>query len=78
MNIIIKTNFKVGSNLINLVPTENGYQVTNRKGVSFGYLNKTFGWCFIAETISGYNFAQKVNEVYPFDNAYLAFLEDNV
>lgn len=77
MNTTIKTNFKVGSNLINLVRTENGYQVTNRKGVSFGYLDKTFGWCFIAETISGYNFAQKVNEVYPFGNAFLAFLEDN-
>ena len=78
MNSIIKTNFKVGSNLINLVPTENGYQVTNRKGVSFGYLNKTFGWCFIAEPMVGYDFAQKVNEVYSFDNAYLAFLENNV
>ena len=77
MNTTIKTNFKVGSNLINLVRTENGYQVTNRKGVLFGYLDKTFGWSFIADTMIGHDFEQKVNEVYPFDNAFLAFLEDN-
>lgn len=77
MNDIIKTNFKVGSNLINLIRTENGYQVTNRKGVSFGYLDKTFGWCFLARSIDGHNFARKVNKVYPFGNAFLAFLEEN-
>lgn len=77
MNTIIKTNFKVGSNLINLIRTENGYQVTNRKGVSFGYLDKTFGWCFLARSMDGHNFARKVNKVYPFGNAFLAFLEEN-
>lgn len=77
MNTIIKTNFKVGNSLINLIRTENGYQVTNRKGVSFGYLDKTFGWTFIAEPMIGYDFVRKVKNVYPFGNAFLSFLEDN-
>ena len=78
INDIIKTDFRVGHNLINLTRKEDGYAVTNRAGKAIGFISKTWGWCFMGYDEVSSQFAYKVSKAFPFGNQWLSFLEANV
>jgi hypothetical protein len=74
METIYKTDFRVGSNIINLIRKEGGYAVTNRSGKDLGFISRDFGWCFYGHDEVSSQFAKNVSKEFPFGNMWREFI----
>lgn len=75
---IVKTDFRVGKNLINLVRRENGWLVTNRSNsIQYGVISEEWNYCFFGWK-DGDLFARAISKVIRFAaQPYKFFIEQN-
>ena len=79
INDIVKTNFRVGKNLINLVRQEKGWLVTNRgNSIQYGVISEEWNYCFFGWKDGG-DFAKAINKAIRFAaQPFRFFVEQNV
>ena len=79
INDIVKTNFRVGKNLINLVRQEKGWLVTNRSNsIQYGVISEEWNYCFFGWK-EGDLFARAISKAIRFAaQPYKFFIEQNV
>lgn len=78
INDVVKTNFRVGKNLINLVRVETGWEVTNRShSVIYGVISEEYNYCFFGWK-NGHKFARAITKAIRFAaQPYKFFIEQN-
>jgi hypothetical protein len=78
INDIVKTNFRVGKNLINLVRVETGWEVTNRSHkIIYGVISERNNYCFFGWKHGG-EFARAINKAIRFSSQpFRYFVEQN-
>jgi hypothetical protein len=78
INYIIKTDFRVGHNLINLVRVETGWEVTNRnRSIIYGVISEEHNYCFFGWK-NGDKFARAINKVIHSPFPFRFFVEQNI
>ena len=79
INDIVKTNVRVGKNLINLIRQENGWLVTNRSNsIQYGVISEEWNYCFFGWK-EGDLFARAISKAIRFAaQPYKFFIEQNV
>ena len=78
INDIVKTDFRVGRNLINLVRVETGWEVTNRnRSIIYGVISEENNYCFYGWK-HGSDFARAINKVIRSPFPFRFFVEQNI